>query len=304
LDGDQFIIGAVFATGAAAHSGKSYSGSIASVTTLDTGSTTKVISGISFISQDNWIIGQNTSTNQVTLSKGNTANVTAASHGVYIGRNSGSSNNTLLVQGTVTAGSITISAASGASGNTLQIANDGGATTAGTVSAANGITLNPGGNLLLSGSSSVTTRIGSSTPMTLGGGTFNLGGLSEGAAGTSGLGLLSVTATSTLDFGTPGTSNLVQFAGLGTETVGQVLNVADWEGRPGGGGSDQLLFAGLASSFTSEFTQSAVSFNGVLGYGTQQDSGYYEVYSNTVPEPSSVALFAIAGLGMLRRRKR
>ena len=63
------------------------------MTTLDLGSTSKTISGISFVSQDNWIVGQNTSANQVTLNVGNTANVTAAGKVVYIGQNAGSNNN-------------------------------------------------------------------------------------------------------------------------------------------------------------------------------------------------------------------
>jgi hypothetical protein len=38
--------------------GKAYTGSISSVTKLDEGSDSRTISGISFVSQDDWIIGQ------------------------------------------------------------------------------------------------------------------------------------------------------------------------------------------------------------------------------------------------------
>ena len=92
LDADRFTIGAPRSTNDV---GKAYSGSVASVTTLDAGSSSKVISGISFVSQDDWIIGQTTSSNQVILSKGDTANVSASGKGIYIGKGAGSNNNTV-----------------------------------------------------------------------------------------------------------------------------------------------------------------------------------------------------------------
>ncbi len=122
LDGDQFIIGANaknFGTG------KAYTGSVASVTTLDTGSTSKTISGISFITQDNWIIGQTTDANIVTLSAGDTANVTASGKAVYIGQNAGSDNNTLIVNGNVTANELYIGVLAGNEGNTLSLDSTG-----------------------------------------------------------------------------------------------------------------------------------------------------------------------------------
>ncbi len=310
LDGDRFNIGAGGATGAAANTGKAYTGTISSMTTLDTGNATGVISGVSFVSQDDWIIGANTSGNQVTLSKGDTANVTAAGKGVYVGQNAGSNNNTLFVQGTVTANTLTVSSATGSTGNRLQIANDGGAASAGTLSAPGGITLNPGGMLLLIGSSTVTNRLGNTTPLTLAGGTFNLGGLSEGTAGVTGLGTLGLTLSSTVDFGTPGSANLVQFAGLDTHTPGTQLQVIDWEGTAGGaGGTDRLLIAGLATDFLASYLRTDVSFDGTAGYGVTQYSGYYEVYGlAAVPEPSAWAALLLGGAGLLgltlRRRVR
>ncbi len=119
--------------------GKAYSGSVNSVTTLDAGSTSRTISGISFVSQNDWIIGQTTDSNQVTLSAGDTVNVSASGKGVYIGKNAGSDNNTLIISGTLTATQINVGTA-GNTGNVLQIGNGG---TTGTLSTAS-VTTNHG----------------------------------------------------------------------------------------------------------------------------------------------------------------
>jgi hypothetical protein len=119
LSGDQFLISAFL--GSDSYKGKSYSGSVSSVTTLDMGSTARMISGISFISQDDWIIGQHTDNNQVTLSLGDSATVTAADKSVFIGQNAGSDNNTLIIQGDLTSTNIFIGSTTGNSGNTLQL---------------------------------------------------------------------------------------------------------------------------------------------------------------------------------------
>jgi autotransporter-associated beta strand protein len=147
LDGDQFLIGAY---GKNSSTGKAYSGSVSSVTTLDAGSTSKTISGISFISQDDWIIGQTTDSNQVTLSSGDSANVTGSGKAVYIGQNAGSDNNKLIVIGSLTANQIVIGAA-GNTGNTLQI---GDGATNGTLSTSSVIVNN--GILDFRGSGTIT----------------------------------------------------------------------------------------------------------------------------------------------------
>ena len=168
LSGDQFTIGA---EGKNSGTGKAYTGTVSSVTTLDLGSTSKPIDGISFVSQDNWIIGQNTSANQVTLNAGNTANVTASGKVVYIGQNAGSYNNTLVISGTLTASQITIGA-TGNTGNVLQV------NTVGTV-AASAITVNTGGTLAGTGTVTGATTVASNG--TIRGGTgINTGTLTAG----------------------------------------------------------------------------------------------------------------------------
>jgi fibronectin-binding autotransporter adhesin len=162
-----------------------------------------------------------------------------------------------------------------------------------------GIVVNSGGTLLLSqsGATASSNRINDSATVTLAGGTFNLGGYSEtSAAGTNGIGALTLTATSILDFGTSGTSNLIQFASVGSHTTSTMLNIIDWEGTFGqANGTDRLLFAGITSAFTSSYNQGDVTFDGATGYGIQQFSGFYEVYGLTaVPEPSTWAAAALA----------
>jgi len=121
LSGDQFIIGA---QGKNSATGEAYTGTISSVTTLDTGNASRTIDGISFVSQDDWIIGETTDNNQVTLTAGDSANVTASGKGVFIGKNAGSDNNKLIIAGDLIANQITIGA-SGNAGNTLQVGAGG-----------------------------------------------------------------------------------------------------------------------------------------------------------------------------------
>ena len=111
LDGDNFLIGAYFKNSAR---GKAYSGSVSSMTTLDTGNASRTIDGISFISQDDWIIGQSTDANQVILTAGDTANVTADGKAVYIGKNADSDHNQLAIDGILIATDVYV----GAEGNT------------------------------------------------------------------------------------------------------------------------------------------------------------------------------------------
>ncbi|MEO6740212.1 MAG: hypothetical protein ABIP20_08170 [Chthoniobacteraceae bacterium] len=134
---------------------------------------------------------------------------------------------------------------------------------------------------------------------TLNGGTFNLGGTSEGAAGTTGLGTLLLTANSKLDFGTAGASNVVQFGGVGTHTVSTAMSVLSSEES-----ADHLFFSGSdLTAYTNAFAQSDVSFNGMGGYAAVQFGGYFEIAP--VPEPATVfgALGIIAFVGWRERRR-
>ncbi len=187
LDGDNFLIGATPIDGSEASSGKAYSGSVSSVTTMNAGSSSRTISGLSFQSADDWIIGQTTDSNSVTLAAGNTATVTNASKAVYIGRNAGSDGNTLVVQGTLNATQITV----GAAGNT--------------------------GNKLLVGQSN---RISDTANITLSGGTIE-----RGAGVSETFGNLNLTAASFLDFGA-GAGGTLRFGTYAPTSLLTVSNFA------------------------------------------------------------------------------
>ena len=120
LDGDRFLVGAQSGDGAVTGSGKAYSGSVKSVTTLDDGSASETISGISLVSRTDWVIGETTDNNSVTLSAGDAADVTSSGKAVYIGKEAGSDFNELVFAGSLTASEVNIGA-TGNSGNLLQL---------------------------------------------------------------------------------------------------------------------------------------------------------------------------------------
>lgn len=174
------------------------------------------------------------------------------------------------------------------------------------VSVGSPITVNTGGTLLLSGTG---RHIGNAVGVTLNGGTFNTGGLSEpnAAAGTGNVGALTLTSTSTIDFGS-GNLSVLEFGGVATHTAGTILQIINWDGVPVIGGSgDRLLFAGTGlTDFVPKFTQGEVSFNGSFGYTIDQFSGFYEVTSLTpVPEPSTwaAATLALAAIAWTQRKR-
>ncbi len=123
MNGDSILIGAHEEAGTLPNNGKAYTGSVSSFTTLDQGAAHKIISGISFESRENWIIGRTTDSNRITLAAGNTANVTAASKQVYIGMNAGSDGNILEVQGVLVASIVNIGTLTGSVGNQLRLGN-------------------------------------------------------------------------------------------------------------------------------------------------------------------------------------
>ncbi|MDR1282308.1 MAG: FG-GAP repeat protein [Opitutaceae bacterium] len=138
LSGDRFVIGAYWAYmgveegTAAVRTGKAYAGDIRAFTTLDaTGGAALATGGLSFVSQGDWIIGETTRGNQVTLSKvwssnqdnpdgdwfNDTADVTADGKAVYIGQKAGANNNRLIVEGTLVANAVYVGASTEAEGS-------------------------------------------------------------------------------------------------------------------------------------------------------------------------------------------
>jgi autotransporter-associated beta strand protein len=136
----------------------------------------------------------------------------------------------------------------------------------------------------------------------LAGGTLALNNFSEGAPGVTGIGALTLSATSTIDFGS-GTTSVIQFAGVTAQAPGTILHITNWAGNMDVGGSgNQLLFAGSSSDFTNLFGYKEVTFNGQTGYQIFEHGTYYEVAA--VPEPGTYVAGALAllGLGYVRRR--
>ncbi len=213
-------------------------------------------------------------------------------------------------------GTMVATAANDFTGST--VVNAGTLAVSGSLSGTNSVQLNSGGTLLLNASN----IINNAANVTLNGGRLQTGtaGTSEGAGGPgltqpiSGLGLLTLTANSTIDFNT-GSAGLLSFAGLGTHTAGATLTIDNWNGNFNGnaftagidGTHDRLIFGGAASSFASSFGQADISFTGFgLGYSAIQfDAGYYEIVP--VPEPSTTALIGAVALCALigyRERRR
>ena len=94
LNDDLFIIGALFKdTG----EGKAFSGYVRTFLTADLGNDSTQTDGLSFYSSDDWIIGATTSNNTVTLSSGDYGQVWAPTRGTYVGQNTSSNNNTLII---------------------------------------------------------------------------------------------------------------------------------------------------------------------------------------------------------------
>lgn len=122
LDGDQFVFSSPnddYGMGIAT------TGSVGSVTTLDTSNTTKVISDFSFESQDDWIIGDTTDANQVIFQGGNIAKVRVPEKGVYVGRTATSDSNALVLEGKLSTTLLTIGSTEGNSGNTVTVRQGG-----------------------------------------------------------------------------------------------------------------------------------------------------------------------------------
>jgi hypothetical protein len=299
--------------------GLAYSGSVSSFTTLDTGSTSKTIEGLSFTSQDDWIIGQTTDSNQVTLSAGDTANVTAAGKAVYIGKDAGSDNNTLTINGTLTANAINVGATgntgnklvvNGSIGSTAVMLNSGGSLsgsgTVGSLTVGDGGTISPGNS---PGTQNVAGNV-----TWLAGGNYNWQTLNTvGTAGTqwdpiSATGALDLTA---LSISSQFNINLWSLASTGPDVNGDIANFDNTLPQ-------QWLIAIAAGGIngftgTEQFNINVGATNGTAGFSNLLNGGTFSVsqsgndlYLNytAVPEPRTWALVALFLAGALVARLR
>jgi autotransporter-associated beta strand protein len=147
--------------------------------------------------------------------------------------------------------------------------------------------------------------INNSATVTLAGGTLRTSGFSEGSATSLGLGTFRLTASSTLDFGSSNTSQLL-FSGFDPLVAG-TLSIFNWDGAASGpSDADRFMLLGnnvARLSFESAFA-GRLAFDGFNTFSTVQYDTYFEVVA-AVPEPSSLMLgtIAVGLLGFRRRRK-
>ena len=218
--------------------------------------------------------------------------------GVIAGTAGGTQGNVALVKsgaGTlVLTGANTFSSATTVSGGTLTAAASSGSALGSTSS----VTVNLGGTLLLGAAD----QINNSASMSLGGGTFAKGNFSEGATNAVGIGALTLSASSTIDFST-GTVGTLSFASLNASSF--TLTIDNWTGVPNQAGTastDRLIFDSDQSGNLSRFAFTGYGPSSAMQFSLP--GGYYEVVA-AVPEPGTwapaTATFALLVAYGLRR---
>ncbi|MEA3188826.1 MAG: fibronectin-binding autotransporter adhesin, partial [Chthoniobacter sp.] len=254
-----------------------------------------------------------TTTSGQTLSIG-TGNIDNTSNGLLTIGGAGNTTITSVIgsgSGGVTKTGNGIMTLSGASANTYT-----GATTVkgGTLEAAatnalgstSAVTVNASSTVLLSGAGNL-NRVNDSAGINLNGGTLLKGSsASEGTTSGAGLGTLTLSADSTIDFGAGGTEKVGTLTFAGFAAGSTLLTINNWvggydQGSIGSASADHLIFAGDQSA-----NLSRINFTG-YSPATQTDllNGFFEITPTPVPEPSTVfGAVALLGFAGFRERKR
>jgi hypothetical protein len=148
--------------------------------------------------------------------------------------------------------------------------------------------------------------ISNNVAINLGGGTLDTNGFNDR------VGTLTLSGSSTIDLGAGG--SLLYFADSSSTTwnSGAILNIANWDGSPTGGGSDRVLFLNSSSSLTvGQLSQ--IRFLNPTGFApgtyTAKILANGEIVPDVlaVPEPSTIiigSLLVLVGLGDVYRRYR
>ncbi len=167
----------------------------------------------------------------------------------------------------------------------------GGTLTAGGAGALGGtasIVVNNSGTLLLGGTGD---RLGNTTGLTLAGGIFNTAGLSET------VGALTLSASSTIDFGSG--ASVLNFGTGSTFTSGQTLTIINWSGSATGGGSDQLIFSQDLAGALGQISFAGYSGTREINLG----GGQFEIVP--IPEPATwLGALGLLGFAGWRERRR
>jgi autotransporter-associated beta strand protein len=184
------------------------------------------------------------------------------------------------------------------------------ATTVGRLAGTSNVTVNSNGTLMLSdtGGSGSADRINDAATMTLNGGTFTTGGLSEHGAtnNTAGIGALTLQSNSVLNLGNG--ASVIAFANSSAQAwaASITLSIFNWTGSPGGGGTDQVYFGndntGLTASQLAEIN--FFSDNGLTPLGVAQILGNGEIVPVAVPEPGTWVAGGLVCLALVKTARR
>ena len=269
-----------------------------------------------------------------TGASGGTISLNSAVNNVGTITNSGNGSSNVTISGAIgsavlgviqnsTTSSLVLSGSNVYTGPTTVRAGTLSVTNAGTAGGANGgtlggtaVTVNTTGTLLLGASNA----LGTSTSVALAGGTFKNGGaFNEGSAVTTaggsvtggsnvaGMGALTLSATSTLDFGS--SHGTLVFASL-SDPSNFTLNIANYSNthynfatNTSGinASDDRLIFSSDPAAYLSDINFGANKAATEISLG----GGFYEVGMTAVPEPGTVfaALLLVGFVGYRERRR-
>ena len=277
-------------------------GSVGGLVTSSSGTFT-IGSGANLTANGNLnVTGGNIAAGSGTSTITGSVNYTSSTSSTFGGGIAGSAKTLTLNNAAATltlTGNNTYTGATTVSSGTLEVMNDS-STTGGRLSGTSSVTVNSGGTLRLSGAGSA-DRINDSAAVNLSGGTIAKGaGVNEGSTSAVGLGALTLTASSTLNY--TSSNGTLTFASFSPGSF--VLSISEYIGTGTPQGTDQLIF-------NQDQVSQLGSFNFGFGAGVNVsefdlNNGFFEVYSTTpVPEPSTwvAGVLALAALGYSQRKR-